>query len=336
VNERHRWMVGTGVRWRTETGEEVLLDLRDENLLGRGFAVTLRGHYGSRSRAGRTFLSLPPLPGGRIAFEGGASIEQRELEGDVRERVSVFSLESRLYQSLETQLRAYLRREQTRREDLTPSPESPRRSLATLGTIGGQIVTERRDDPFYPTRGWYGALDLSYSPRWLDSDSQVARGLLTYGRADTMGRRWTLAQGLRVGISEAFGENLPFTDAARFFAGGENTIRGFQERSVGPFELVVDPDGATQRNYLGGGALAILNEEIRFAITQRIQIAAFADAGQVWRDWSEATWSFSVGAGVGVRILTPVGPGRLDVAWPITNRQGQSGARFYFGIGQAF
>lgn len=336
IKEKLRWTVGAGVRWSTENREELLLDLRDDDLLGRGLGANLRGHYGSRSKAGQFYLSLPPLPGGRLAFGGGASYSRIESAGDVTEKTVVLTLDGTLYESAVTQLRGYLRRERTRRADASPGPESPALSITTLGTVGGQFVTDRRDDPFNPTRGWYGALDVSYSPRWLRSDDQVLRGLLAYSRADTMGDRWILAQGLRLGASKAYGGPLPLTRSARFFAGGESTVRGFIQDSIGPREVGADADGDPVTNYLGGGALFILNEEIRYVLSDRFVLAAFADSGQVWRSWSQSGGRLSVGAGVGLRIMTPVGPGRIDVAWPVGNTMGQTGPRYYIGIGQAF
>jgi outer membrane protein insertion porin family len=43
-----------------------------------------------------------------------------------------------------------------------------------------------------------------------------------------------------------------------------------------------------------------------------------------------------VGAGVGLRIRTPLAPVRIDLGFPVAGRQGQSGARWHFSIGQIF
>ena len=47
-------------------------------------------------------------------------------------------------------------------------------------------------------------------------------------------------------------------------------------------------------------------------------------------------FDLSVGAGLGIRWGTPVGPLWADVAWPIANRGTNEGARFSFGIGRTF
>ena len=87
----------------------------------------------------------------------------------------------------------------------------------------------------------------------------------------------------------------------------------------------------------GGGALFVLNEELRIPIKGGFRAALFADIGQVWESWGVADWELAVGAGVGIRWATPIGPVWADVAWPVANR-GISSAKpkFYFGIGRPF
>ena len=43
-----------------------------------------------------------------------------------------------------------------------------------------------------------------------------------------------------------------------------------------------------------------------------------------------------IGAGLGVRYYSPIGPVRLDVAMPINAREGEPGVQIYISIGQAF
>jgi len=117
---------------------------------------------------------------------------------------------------------------------------------------------------------------------------------------------------------------------ARYFAGGQASVRGFDLNSVGP--VVSDTDIPE-----GGGALFVLNQEIRIPIWDPIRIAVFADIGQVWESWREADFNFSIGAGIGVRWSTPIGPLWADVAWPVANIGVSSKKpKFYLGIGRPF
>jgi len=143
---------------------------------------------------------------------------------------------------------------------------------------------------------------------------------------------WTWAQSLRLGGLEALGDTR-LSRSRKFFAGGQATVRGFDLDSIGP--VIPGQDGGF--NPRGGGALLILNEELRIPIFGNIRGAVFADVGQVWPNWKEATMDFSIGAGFGLRLATPVGPLWADVAWPVVNLNISSpGAKYYFGLGTNF
>ena len=125
---------------------------------------------------------------------------------------------------------------------------------------------------------------------------------------------------------------LPISE--RFFAGGANTLRGFDFESAGP-RVVVVPQG-TFRNRrrepvfldpftipFGGNALAVVNLEARIPLTKSFRAVPFYDGGNVFRRVGDifnppdappndvfrqnlrALWSHTVG--LGLRLKTPVG-----------------------------
>ena len=69
----------------------------------------------------------------------------------------------------------------------------------------------------------------------------------------------------------------------------------------------------------GGNSLAVANVELRVpspVFSSRLRLAAFVDAGGVWqRGGKERTAVIRVTPGVGLRVATPLGPARLDVAY---------------------
>lgn len=84
-------------------------------------------------------------------------------------------------------------------------------------------------------------------------------------------------------------------------------------------------------------SLANASVELRFRVREKIGLAAFVDAGEVWTDgsWSGDSY-WHAGAGAGVRYDTPVGPLRFDVAAPLGNGDSDDGVQVYLGLGQAF
>ncbi|MCA8926172.1 MAG: outer membrane protein assembly factor BamA [Planctomycetes bacterium] len=142
--------------------------------------------------------------------------------------------------------------------------------------------------------------------------------------------RWVLALGGQVSVQRSLdGDPIPIFE--RFFAGGPNSIRGFQFRTVTP-QLRDKP--------LGGDFLALLNAEFSFPMFRDIlRGVAFVDGGGVTakvRDWTRE--DFRLAAGFGVRIKVPVFPApvALDFAWPILERDDDDRQVFSFSVGFGF
>lgn len=119
----------------------------------------------------------------------------------------------------------------------------------------------------------------------------------------------------------------------RFYAGGPNSVRGFPPNGLGPQVYVADslaitagPDGAADTSFVGvrssstGGTQLVLGTlELRTPspfLSQYLRLAAFVDAGQVRApEVRLGNAPVAVTPGVGVRVQTPVGPFRVDVAY---------------------
>ncbi|MEM9234139.1 MAG: BamA/TamA family outer membrane protein, partial [Pseudomonadota bacterium] len=91
--------------------------------------------------------------------------------------------------------------------------------------------------------------------------------------------------------------------------------RGYAFQEAGPIDRETG-------NPTGGASVAEINLETRYRIREKIQIALFADGGTVFEsETPDFSGDFLVGAGVGFRYLTPVGPLRLDIATPLNSRE---------------
>ncbi len=114
----------------------------------------------------------------------------------------------------------------------------------------------------------------------------------------------------------------------RLYAGGSGTVRGYKYQGVGPLFA----DGYP----VGGTALDAGTVEFRQRIGKSFGVAAFADAGQVSSGSGPFQGALRVGAGVGARYYTSIGPIRLDVAVPLNKPPGGDSFELYVGLGEAF
>ncbi|TCO82420.1 autotransporter secretion outer membrane protein TamA [Plasticicumulans lactativorans] len=88
----------------------------------------------------------------------------------------------------------------------------------------------------------------------------------------------------------------------RFAAGGDNSVRGYDYKSIGPRD--------SDDKVLGGKRLIVGSLEYEHRVDGPWSVAAFVDVGDAFDESPE----FKVGAGLGVRWSSPIGPIRLDLA----------------------
>ena len=115
----------------------------------------------------------------------------------------------------------------------------------------------------------------------------------------------------------------------RYYAGGSATVRGYRFQSVGPhFPISNNPQGGT--------SVVAGTVEFRQRLFDSFGAAVFMDAGQVAANGPPGTGTWRVGAGVGARYYTSIGPIRADIAVPLSHQPGSDSLEFYIGIGEAF
>jgi outer membrane protein insertion porin family len=140
--------------------------------------------------------------------------------------------------------------------------------------------------------------------------------------------RFVYAGGVRTGFAKGLDDQIVIP-SERFFAGGGTTIRGFQQNGVGPMDFF--------GNALGGEAVFIANNEIRFPIIHIFDGVGFLDIGNVYAKISDFNpFEVRKSAGVGLRVRTPFFLLRADYGWKLDRRPGERPGGFFFSIGQAF
>ena len=153
------------------------------------------------------------------------------------------------------------------------------------------------------------------------------KGDVSTYRALDAARKFVLAGRVAAGsILGASVEDIPAD--RRFYVGGGGSVRGYDYQGIGP----KDPEG----NPIGGRSYMELSGELRLQVTDTIGIVPFVDAGTVSEGEFLQSARFKVGAGVGMRYLTPFGPLRIDAAVPLNPDPDDPDFGIYAGVGQAF
>lgn len=188
---------------------------------------------------------------------------------------------------------------------------------------------DSRDDKLDPSSGFTGNLSIEPIYDFRNSNSFVitTADATAYWALDEK-KRFIFAG--RVGVGSIPGASLSDIPAnRRFLLGGGGSVRGFRYRNIG-VDLGND-------SIVAGRSMLELSAEARIRITESIGIVPFVDAGAAYDspypDFSE---ELRVGAGLGLRYYTAIGPIRLDAAVPINPGENDPQFAIYLGLGQAF
>jgi translocation and assembly module TamA len=197
-----------------------------------------------------------------------------------------------------------------------------------IASIPLQYVYDNRDNRLNPTSGFRV---LTYAEPSYDIMSGAAFLKLkgegsAYQSLDTASK-FVLAE--RVALGSIVGTSLEHVPAdRRFYSGGGGSVRGYSYQGIGPRDIDNQP--------IGGLSFFETSVEMRIALTDTIGIVPFVDAGTVSTKSTPDFSEMKVGAGVGLRYITPFGPLRIDAALPLNRERGDPRFGIYAGIGQAF
>ncbi len=198
-----------------------------------------------------------------------------------------------------------------------------------------------------PQTGLYfnGNIDLSGNIAGLVSGASLKNGkevtlfgaaFSQYLKADVdaryyiqTGKNSVIANRVIVGLGYPYGNSASLPFIKQFFIGGNNSIRAFRSRSLGPGTYQASKDTITKFLPDQSGDIKLeLNTEYRMKLVSVVNGAVFVDAGNIWlynkdplKPGAEFTKDFAhqlaVGAGVGLRVDVSFLVLRLDVAFPL-------------------
>ena len=177
------------------------------------------------------------------------------------------------------------------------------------------------DDPINTRNGYKINYYFQGTSEDLLSTSNWLSGEFNYKLIKSLGERMRFIGRTNLGAIWANSvEDVPASE--RFFAGGDNSIRGWGFDVLGPNDPV---DNET----IGGRFLAVGSLELEHQIVGNWGGAVFTDFGNAFDPDYQDQWEQSVG--VGIRYSTPIGPVRVDVAYALT--KDPAGFRLHVALG---
>ena len=194
---------------------------------------------------------------------------------------------------------------------------------STTSSVTPSIVRDSRDNVFNPSEGSVNSFEIQLAGLGGDNRYYRTIGNSTWYFA-LPGEMTGFVRG-RFGFGDGYGgKDLPPSE--RFFLGGVTTMRGFEFRDIGPEDEVGNP--------LGGTSFVQFNIEIGRSLGSVLRVVVFIDAGNVY----DSDNDFDIGslrrsAGLGIRIVTPIGPIRLDYGFKLDKKPGESAGRLGFLLG---
>ncbi len=349
VKERNTGNLQFGVGYSQTDKLTVSASVSESNILGTGNQLSFRINNGSTSRAYELSFTDPYWSVDGISR--GVDLYQRDI--------NTASLNTGAYQSTSTGTGARFGVPVTEydivnfglgweRTKLSLDPSSPQRYIDYINTFGTKSDTVRgvigyardtRDSLYFPTRGYLLEANAEFG---------LPGGDVKYFRAQFKAQYlrpiWgpiVLAANYEFGIADGYGgKSLPFFKS--FYAGGVDSIRGFQSSTLGPREKQITINGPIFGEAIGGNRRVVGNLELLFPMPgvkteKSVRLSTFLDVGNVFgRDEVVRIQDMRASVGFAVSWYSPVGPLKFSLAKPLKTKENDQVERFQFLLGRGF
>ena len=294
ANERSRYRVGFG--YGTDTGGRLTLGFKRRYVNRQGHWFDAEAQVAEVRNSVALGYNVPLQQPSHEYFRFSAK-SQYEERADADSRVSELGL---------SRVRALGKWQQTiytnLRRETSYLPEGAFDS--DLVIPGASWLTNRMNNPLYPTDGYKLYADLHGSHPALGSDQTYAQLRMQARRAWPLTERLRFFTRLDIGLTAIEDpDKLPVSE--RYFAGGDQSVRGFDYNRLGP----TDAEG----NVIGGRYLAVGSVQLDYKLSESWGVSMFVDSGNAF---NESNLDAKTGYGLGMIWFSPVGPVRLSIARP--------------------
>lgn len=199
--------------------------------------------------------------------------------------------------------------------------------------------TRRRGNPVDPSSGFRQLFQVAIGAKAFGSKTNLIRGTAQFRLVKSLAEKHRLVSRAEFGAAYFEDRDLDkLPPSLRFYAGGDQSMRGFAYQSLGPSLPYIDQSASEQSGdteptdgsepaepqeetvvYLttGGRYLAVGSLEYQYYVTPKWRVAAFTDFGNAFDDLDK-TLEPAYSIGVGAHWLSPVGAIKIDVGYGVS------------------
>ena len=178
-------------------------------------------------------------------------------------------------------------------------------SNARLVLPGIAYDHKRADRDVFPTRGRRFTVELRGTGQFLGSDTSFLQATTSLRLVHSINDDNRLLTRATLGFT-AKSEFFELPPSVRYFAGGDESVRGFDYNTLGPTDEL--------GNVIGGSHLLVASAEYEHRVRGNFYGAIFVDAGNAFDGFDVDP---AIGAGLGLIWQSPVGPLRFYLAHPV-------------------
>ena len=342
VTEQSTGELSLGAGFSTEDGPLADVRLREKNFLGKGQDVSIASTIAGK----RTEIDFSYTEPYFLDRDLSAGFDLFHMTHDLEDESSYDQRETgaglNLGYPLSDRWRQTLRYRIENNEIYNVESDASTYILDQQGSwitsaIGQRLTYDTRDSTLFPTSGFYGWLDTEMSG--FGGDSHYIQGKLGASYYYPIADQW-IANVLAEGGAMTGYDNVNVRINERFFLGGDS-FRGFEVSGIGPRER----DGS--EDALGGDYFYRGTAELSFplGLPQELGVAghAFTDVGSLFgldgsTDGTDVVDQATLrgSAGLGVSWRSPLGPIRVDLAYPYLRQSYDKIQIFRFSFGTRF
>ncbi len=325
VRERVPRTISAGMDFNTDQGIGIHTGWEHRNFFGSGEKFISELNLGQQLQELKASIRIPAYWRDDQTLVMNTGIKREDTDVYVSESIDFgAALERKLLPNLNAGLGVNFSIKST--EDVLTG-----KSNYGLLSFPGFMEYDTRNDIMDATKGVLGRLSVTPYTETVGDGGRFIKTVVTgqtYLTDTEMTMSPTIAlRGSMGSIAGQTGDKVP--SDIRFYAGGSGSVRGFGYQTIGP-RLLARP--------IGGASLIELSTELRLRFSEDIGGVLFVDGGNVTNNqMPQFAEKIYYGAGTGFRYYSPIGPIRLDVAFPVNGKDiGQEGYQLYVSIGQAF